>query len=119
MNMTENEKKLITEFFELKARQLICKAWLMLNQKPGYLADELTLMTKVIEIQGKQEKIESDILELAKANAEFFKGVDLQALSREPEFKVPFERQKEFSNELLGYETTIEELLEKLQKRGY
>jgi hypothetical protein len=116
--MTENEKQLVKKFFELKAKQLICKVWLMINQKPGYTNDEVGLMMKVLEVQHKLEDVESEIFELLKANETFFMNSDLNELSKEQEFKVSFDKQKEFSKELLGYETTIEDLIEKLERRG-
>lgn len=117
--MTEKEKTVVKEFFDLKAKQLICQVWIALNQKPGYVADEIGLMTKVLEVQSKQDRVESEILELVKANAEFIRNADLPALSREPEFKVSITRQRELSKDLIGSEATVEEMLERLQSRGY
>ncbi len=116
--MNENEKQLVKQFFELKAKQIICKVWLMINQKPGYTNDEVGLMMKVMEVQSKLETVESNILDLLKANETFFMNSDLEELSKQQEFKVSFDKQKEYSKELLGYETTIEDLIEKLPRRG-
>ena len=116
--MNENEKQLVKQFFELKAKQLICKVWIILNQKPGYVNDEVGLMMRVMEVQSKLETVESNMLDLLKANETFFMNSNLEELSHQQEFKVSLDKQKEFSKELLGYETTIEDLLEKLQRRG-
>jgi hypothetical protein len=115
--MNENEKQLIIKFFELKAKQLICKVWLAINQKPGYTNDEVGLMMKVLEVQHKLEDVEAEMFELLKANETFFMNADLQELANQQEFKVSLDKQKEYSKELLGYETTIEDLLERYSKR--
>jgi len=117
--MTDNEKEIIIKFFELKAKQLICKIWLATNQKPGYVNDEINLMMKVLGIRDKLENVEKELLDLLKSNESLFTGADLEALANEQEFKVSIKKQEEFSKELLGYETTIEDLFEKLEKRGY
>ena len=117
--MKDNEKEIIIKFFELKAKQLICKLWLATHQKPGYVQAELGLMSEVLKVQSKLDNVEEELLDLLKANEELFTNTDLEALANEQEFKVSIKKQEGFSKELLGYETTIEDLFEKLEKRSY
>jgi hypothetical protein len=106
------------KFFELKCKQLLCRLWLMAFAKPGYVNDEFGLCMKHMEVQAKQEAINDELIKLLTEHKSDFENTemkDLEAYGKE--YKVSMEKQKEFAKELLGQEWTIEELMEKVEKR--
>ena len=111
--MERNE--LLDKFFEMKAKQMLLKCWLMAFAKPGYVNDEIDLCMKHMEIQAKLESVEEEMLKLLQANETFFRSADLEGYCQE--YKVSMDRQKELSKELLGREYTIEDLVDKIDKR--
>lgn len=111
--MERNE--LLDKFFELKCKQMLLKLWLMAFAKPGYVSDEVGLCMKHMEVQAKLESVEDEMLELLKANETFFQSADLNAYCQER--KISMDRQKELSKEVLDREYTIEELMEKAERR--
>lgn len=96
--MERNE--LLDKFFEMKAKQMLLKCWLMAFAKPGYVgSEELDLCMKHMEVQSKLDSVEEEMLELLKANETLFKNADLNGYCQE--YKVSMDRQKELSKELL------------------
>ena len=115
--MTDKEKQILINFFELKAKQLICKLWLLINQQPGYTQDDIYLLEKVLTVQSKLDKVEDELLKLLTDNESFIGSLDLDDFASRQEFKVSFDEQKEFSKEMIGYETTIDKLFEALERK--
>ena len=112
--MERNE--LLDKFFELKCKQMLCKLWLMAFAKPGYVGmDEMGLLQKHMEVQAKLDSVEEEMLNLLKANETFFMSTDLNAYCQE--YKISLDKQKELAKEVLGREYTIEELMEKVDRR--
>lgn len=111
--MERNE--LLDKFFEMKAKQMLLKCWLMAFAKPGYVNDEIDLCMKHMEVQAKLDSVEEEMLKLLQANETFFMSADLEGYCQE--YKVSMERQKELSKELFGREYTIEDLVDKIDKR--
>lgn len=114
--MTDKEKQILVNFFELKAKQLICKLWLLANQRPGYTQEDIYLLEKVLKVQSKLEKVEDEILKLLTDNESFISSLDLEDMAARQEFKVSFDKQKEFSKEMIDRETTIDKLFAALER---
>ena len=111
--MERNE--LLDKFFELKCKQMLLKLWLMAFAKPGYIGSEVGLCMKHMEVQAKLDSVEEEMLELLKANETFFRSADLEGYCQE--YKVSMDKQKELSKEVLDREYTVEDLMEKVERR--
>lgn len=111
--MERNE--LLDKFFEMKCKQMLLRLWLMAFAKPGYLGSEAELCMKHMEVQAKLESVEEGMLELLQKNETFFKGADLDGYCQE--YKISMDRQKELSKEVLGREYTVEDLMDRVERR--
>jgi hypothetical protein len=111
--MERNE--LLDKFFEMKCKQMLLKLWLMAFAKPGYVGSEVGLCMKHMEVQSKLDDVEDEMLKLLQANETFFRGADLDGYCQE--YKISMDRQKEISKEILDREYTIEDLIEKVERR--
>ena len=111
--MERNE--LLDKFFEMKCKQMLLKLWLMAFAKPGYVGSEVGLCMKHMEVQSKLDNVEEEMLKLLQANEIFFRGADLDGYCQE--YKISMDKQKELSKELLDREYTIEDLIEKVERR--
>ena len=111
--MERNE--LLDKFFEMKCKQMLLKLWLMAFAKPGYVGSEVGLCMKHMEVQSKLDNVEDEMLKLLQANETFFRGADLDGYCQE--YKISMDRQKEISKEILDREYTIEDLIEKVERR--
>ena len=111
--MERNE--LLDKFFEMKCKQMLLKLWLMAFAKPGYVGSEVGLCMKHMEVQSKLDNVEDEMLKLLQANETFFRGADLDGYCQE--YKISIDRQKEISKEILDREYTIEDLIEKVERR--
>ena len=110
--------KVFDKFFELKCKQMLCKLWLMAFAKPGYINDEIGLCMKHMEVQAKLENVNDELMKLLTENKSEFENVEMKDLEQYgQEYRVTLERQKELSKELFDKEWTIEELMEKVEKR--
>lgn len=97
--------KVLKEFFELKAQQMIYTIYLRKNHKIAYTSCETDIMFKNIDIQTKYEAVVEKIIDLTsnEENQKILRAVDLQEEAKN--YKVSAERQKE----LTGF--TIDELI--------
>lgn len=111
--MERNE--LLDKFFEMKCKQMLLKLWLMAFAKPGYVGSEVGLCMKHMEVQSELDDVEEEMLKLLQANETFFRGADLDGYCQE--YKISMDKQKELSKELLDREYTIEDLIEKVDRR--
>ena len=111
--MERNE--LLDKFFEMKCKQMLLKLWLMAFAKPGYVGSEVGLCMKHMEVQAKLDSVEDEMLELLKANEAFFMKADLDGYCQE--HKISMDKQKELSKEVLDREYTIEDLMDKVERR--
>jgi len=111
--MERNE--LLDKFFEMKCKQMLLKLWLMAFAKPGYVGSEVGLCMKHMEVQSKLDNVEDEMLKLLQANETFFRGADLDGYCQE--YKISMDRQKEISKEILDREYTIEDLMDKVERR--
>lgn len=111
--MERNE--LLDKFFEMKCKQMLLKLWLMAFAKPGYVGGEISLCMKHMDVQAKLDNVEEEMLNLLQANETFFRGADLDGYCQE--YKISMDKQKELSKELLEREYTIEDLIEKVERR--
>lgn len=111
--MERNE--LLDKFFEMKCKQMLLKLWLMAFAKPGYVGSEVGLCMKHMEVQSKLDNVEDEMLKLLQANETFFRSADLDGYCQE--YKISMDRQKEISKEILDREYTIEDLIEKVERR--
>ena len=107
--------ELLDRFFEMKCKQTLLKLWLAAFAKPGYVGSEAGLCMEHAKAQAKLESVEGEMLESLKANEAFFRSADLEGYCRE--YKISMDRQKEISKEILGREYTVEDLLDKIEKR--
>ena len=112
--------KTLDQFFELKCKQMLLKLWLMAFAKPGYVSDELGLLERHMEVEAKRESVDDELMKfLTEHKKEFEEDFTMEDLNNYcQEYKVSIERQKEISKELLGKEYSIEELIEKIERRG-
>lgn len=111
--MERNE--LLDKFFEMKCKQMLLKLWLMAFAKPGYVGGEIGLCMKHMDVQAKLDSVEEEMLNLLQTNETFFRGADLDGYCQE--YKISMDKQKELSKELLDREYTIEELVDKVERR--
>lgn len=111
--MERNE--LLDKFFEMKCKQMLLKLWLMAFAKPGYVGSEVGLCMKHMDVQAKLDNVEEEMLALLQANETFFRGADLDGYCQE--YKISMDKQKELSKEVLDREYTIEDLMEKVERR--
>ena len=88
--------------------------------KPGYVNDEVGLCMKHMEVQAKLEELEDEMMKFLVTNRDEllnkYSKEDLDAYCQE--HKISMDKQKEISKEILGKEYTIEDLMEKIERRG-
>lgn len=111
--MERNE--LSDKFFELKCKQNLLKLWLIAFTKPDYLESKDRLCMNRITIIAKLINVQDEMLELLKANEIFFRSTDLDGYCQE--HKISMDKQRELSKEVIGQEYTLEELMEKVERR--
>lgn len=111
--------KTLDEFFEIKCKQMLVRLWLMAFAKPGYVSDELGLLERHMQVEAKRQEVNDELVKfLTEHKKEFEDDYTMDDLNKYcQEYKVSIERQKEISKELLGKEYSIEELMEKIDKR--
>lgn len=112
---TMERNELLDRFFEMKCKQMLLRLWLMAFARQGYVGSEVGLCMKHMEVQAKLDNVEEEMLKLLQANETLFRSVDLDGYCQE--HKISMDRQKELSKELLDREYTIEELMEKAERR--
>ena len=111
--MERNET--LDKFFEMKCKQMLLKLWLLAFARPGYVGSEVGLCMKHMEVQAKLDNVEEEMLKLLMANETLFKNTDLDGYCQE--HKISMDKQKELAKEVLDKEYTIEELMEKVERR--
>lgn len=111
--MERNE--LLDKFFEMKCKQVLLNLWLRAFAKPGYVGSEVGLYMEHLSVQAKLDIVEEEMLELLQSNETFFRGADLEGYCQE--YKISMDRQKELSKEVLGKEYTVEDLINKVERR--
>lgn len=107
------EKDIIIKINELKTKEILCKLYLAKHRQLGYTNDEVGTMMKNLEIEGKLNDIEDEIGKLVMDNKDYFESVSVEHLQElSSQYKITFDDQRKYAKEILGFETTVEELAE-------
>lgn len=107
------EKDIIIKVNELKTKQILCQLYLMKHKQLGYTNGEVGIMMKNVEIECKLNDIEAELGKLVMDNKDYFESVSVEHLQElSGQYKITFDDQRKYAKEILGFETTVEELAE-------
>ena len=107
------EKDIIIKINELKTKQILCQLYLAKHKQLAYTNGEVEIMMKNVGIESKLNDIEDEIGKLVVDNKDYFESVSVEHLQElSGQYKITLEQQRQFAKEVLGFETTVDELVD-------